>query len=199
MHELVCEYKATDKKRDMLSLFMQCSQCDYKSTDWSAFKKMSECQTKAGNQKCFVTLSHSQTLTLSHSLIQSLSTCWTTFVFMSMLESHSHTLTLPQSLILSFTLSRLAEQLLFSCLGASAQVDGCSWSTFLTMPLLILSWVISNNVNQDILGLPFICELKIFVLTGSKLTLVVIRHSSWWLLLIHFSHDAPLDIKLDDQ
>ena len=74
MHELVCEYKATDKKRDMLSLFMQCSQCDYKSTDRSAFKKMTECRTKAGNQECFVALSHSQTLTLSHSLIQSLST-----------------------------------------------------------------------------------------------------------------------------
>ena len=35
-----------------------------------------------------LSLSHSRTLTLSHSLIHSLSTCWTTFVFMSMLKSH---------------------------------------------------------------------------------------------------------------
>ena len=34
-----------------------------------------------------LSLSHSRTLTLSHSLIHSLSTCWTTFVFMSMLKS----------------------------------------------------------------------------------------------------------------
>ena len=34
-----------------------------------------------------VTFSHSLTLTLSHSLIHSLSTCWTSFVFISMLKS----------------------------------------------------------------------------------------------------------------
>ena len=43
------------------------------------------------------TLSHSHTLSLCHSLIQSLSTCWTTFVLMSMLKvtlSLSHSITL---------------------------------------------------------------------------------------------------------
>ena len=76
---------------------------------WDDKKKMSECQTKAGNQitlshshsrhtgqllfsclcsKVTLSLSHSLTLTLSHSLIYSLSTCWTTFVFISMLKTH---------------------------------------------------------------------------------------------------------------
>ena len=108
------------------------------------------------------TLSHSHTLSLFHSLIHSLSTCWTTFVFMSMLKSHSisfslshsitldmqnnfcfhvyvqkslsqfptHSLSLSHSLTLSlshsftlsFTLSRHAEQLLFSCLCSKVAV-----------------------------------------------------------------------------
>ena len=69
---------------------------------------------------------------LSHSFIHSLSTCWTTFVFMSMLKSHSltftlshshtltlshsHTLALSHSFNLSFNHSRHAEQVLFSSL-----------------------------------------------------------------------------------
>ena len=60
-----------------------------------SFLKMSECQTKAGNQ------AYSLTLLLSHYLTQSLSTCWTTFVFMSMLKSH--TLTLSHSHFLSLS------------------------------------------------------------------------------------------------
>ena len=48
---------------------------------------------------------------LIHSLIHSLLTCWTTFVFMSMLKSHtlssSHTLTLTLSLSHSLTLNML--------------------------------------------------------------------------------------------
>ena len=47
--------------------------------------------------------SHTLTLTLSHSLIHSFSTCWTTFVFMSMLKSDS--LTLSHSLSLTHSLS----------------------------------------------------------------------------------------------
>ena len=35
-----------------------------------------------------LTLTHSLTLTLFHSLIHSLLTCWTTFVFISMLKTH---------------------------------------------------------------------------------------------------------------
>ena len=91
-------------------------------------KKMSERQTKAGNQ---ITLSHSLILSLSHSLltlslfhslIHSLSTCWTTFVFMSMLKNHSLTFTLSHSLILSFNHSRHAEQVLFSSLCSKVAV-----------------------------------------------------------------------------
>ena len=70
------------------------------------------------------------TLSLSHYLIHSLSTCWTTFVFMSRLKSHSltftlfhsHTLTRSYSFSLSFTLSRHAEQLLFSSLCSKVAV-----------------------------------------------------------------------------
>ena len=67
------------------------------------------------------TLSHSHMLSIFHSLIQSLSTCWTTFVFMSMLKSHSLSFTLSHSHTLtlsshSFTHSWHAEQLLFSSL-----------------------------------------------------------------------------------
>ena len=45
----------------------------------------------------YLTLSLFLTLTLFQSLIESLLTCWTTFVFISMLKSHSHTLTLSRS------------------------------------------------------------------------------------------------------
>ena len=76
-----------------------------------------------------ISLSQCLTLTLSlfHSLIHSLSTCWTTFVFITMLKSHSHTISLSHShsfslshsFNLSFTHSRHAEQLLFSCLSSN--------------------------------------------------------------------------------
>ena len=80
----------------------------------------------------YLTLSLFLTLTLFQSLIESLLTCWTTFVFISMLKSHSHTLTLSlshtlslslsHSLNLSFNHSRHAEQVLFSCLGSKVAV-----------------------------------------------------------------------------
>ena len=44
-----------------------------KVAGWTVVLKMSECQTKAGNQECFETLTLS--LSHSHSLTQSLSTC----------------------------------------------------------------------------------------------------------------------------
>ena len=104
---------------------------------------MSECQTKAGNLNTF-SLTHSLTHSLSHSyfLIHSLSTCWTTFVFMSMLKSHSltftlshsHTLALSHALILSFTLSRHTE-LLFSCVCSkvkSLKLYRWKWQCFIT-------------------------------------------------------------------
>ena len=53
----------------------------------------------------YLTLSLFLTLTLFQSLIESLLTCWTTFVFISMLKSHSHTLTLSLSHTLSLSLS----------------------------------------------------------------------------------------------
>ena len=84
--------------------------------------KMSECQTKAGNQISH-TLSHSLTLSLFHSLIHSLSTCWTTFVFMSMLKSHSLTFTLSHSHTL--TLSHSLIQSLSTC-----------WTSFVFISLL---------------------------------------------------------------
>ena len=78
---------------------------------------MSERQTLAGNPANLITWS----LANVHSLIHSLWTCWTAFVFISMLKSHSHilslslSLTLSHSVNLSFTHSWHAEQLLFSC------------------------------------------------------------------------------------
>ena len=98
--------------------------------------KMSECHTKAGNQ------AHSLTRLLSHSLTQSLSTCWTTFVFMAMLKNDTYTL-LPFNL--SFSLSEHAEQLLFSCLcwkvtlSLSHSLIHClstCWTTFFFMSRL---------------------------------------------------------------
>ena len=59
---------------------------------------------------------------MSHVICQMLilivGTCWSIFVFMSMLKSHSHTLSLSlsHSFNLSFTHSRHAEQVLFSSL-----------------------------------------------------------------------------------
>ena len=64
-------------------------------------QKMSERQTRGGNLANLLTWS----LANLHSLIHSLWTCWTTFVFMSMLKSHSHSLTLSLSLFLTLTLS----------------------------------------------------------------------------------------------
>ena len=94
-------------------------------------------------------LSHFHTLTLSlfHSLIHSLSTCWTTFVFMSMLKSHSltftlshsHTLALSHSFNLSFTHSRHAEQVLFSCLGSKVAVYSRKLQCFF-FDLMLFFW-----------------------------------------------------------
>ena len=109
----------------------------------SQIQKMSERQTKAGNQ---ITLSHSLILSLSHSFTlsfthsqhaeQLLFSCLCSKITLSLSHSHtlalshsrtlalshSHTLTLSHSLILSFTLSRHAEQLLFSCLCSKVTV-----------------------------------------------------------------------------
>ena len=85
--------------------------------------KMSERQTKAGNLK------NLQTCTLS---FHSLWTCWKTFVFMSMLKSHYHILSLSHSINVSFTNSRHAEQLLFSCLCSKLTVT-LSHSHYLTL------------------------------------------------------------------
>ena len=95
---------------------------------------MSECQTKAGNQN---TLSHYLTRSLTHSLTHSLSHwltldmlnnfCFHVYAQKSLSHFHtlslSHTLALSHSLILSFTLSRHAEQLLFSCLGSKVTLS----------------------------------------------------------------------------
>ena len=79
-----------------------------------------------------LTISLFLTLTLFQSLIESLSTCWTTFVFISMLKTHSHThslslsishsFSLSHSFNLSFTHSRHAEQVLFSSLCSKVAV-----------------------------------------------------------------------------
>ena len=84
----------------------------------------------------------SQSLTLFKSLIQALSTCWTTFVFMYMLKthfhtfllslSHSHSFSLSHSFNLSFNHSRHAEQLLFWSL--------CSKVTVYSRKLQCLFW-----------------------------------------------------------
>ena len=59
----------------------------------------------------------------SHSLIHSLSTWWTTFVFMPQLKSHSHTLSLAHSHTLSLTHSLI--QTLSTC-----------WTTFVFISML---------------------------------------------------------------
>ena len=70
-------------------------------------KKMSERQTLAGNLANLLTWS----LANLHSLIHSLWTCWTTFVFMSMLKTYSHTFSLSH--FLTLTLSRYLIDLLW--------------------------------------------------------------------------------------
>ena len=133
---------------------------------WGWGKKMSERQTKAGNQITLsLTVSHSLTLvilnnfyfhvyapkSLSHSHTISLSQCLT----LTLSLSHSLTLhmlnnfcfhvyaqkSLSHSLILSFTLSRHAEQLLFSCLGSKVAVNSRKLQCFFLPqphPLLLL-------------------------------------------------------------
>ena len=103
----------------------------------------------------YLTLSLFLTLTLFQSLIESLLTCWTTFVFISMLKSHSHTLTLSlshtlslslsHSFNLSFNHSRHAEQVLFSCLGSKVAVYSrkLQWF-FLDLLSLSVPWVLSS-------------------------------------------------------
>ena len=76
-------------------------------------------------------LTHSLTLSLFHSLIHSLSTCWTTFVFMSMLKSRSLTFTLSHSCTLPLLHSRtltLSHSLIHS-------LSTC-WTTFVFMSRL---------------------------------------------------------------
>ena len=123
---------------DLLLLLITLT-CEFRCHRAGSQLKMSEHQTKAGNQECFekldkLTLFHFHYFCYFHyfyyfyyfhnfhSLIHSLSTCWTTFVFMSMLKSHSLTLSHSHNLSHSFTLSRHAEQLLFSCLCSKIAV-----------------------------------------------------------------------------
>ena len=75
-----------------------------------------------------------------HSLIHSLWTHWTTFVFMSMLKnlfhivslslSHHHSFSLPHSFNLSFNHSQHAEQLLSSSLCSKVIVYFRKWQRF---------------------------------------------------------------------
>ena len=74
--------------------------CEFRVHRAGSQLKMSECQDKSWEPDLTITVSHSLTLSLSHSL----------------------TLSLSHSLILSFTLSRHAEQLLFSCLCSKVAV-----------------------------------------------------------------------------
>ena len=113
---------------------------------------MSERQTKAGNQ---ITLSHSLILSLSHSLIHSLSTCWTTFVFMSMLKNHSLTFTLSHSH--TFTLFQCLIQSLLTC-----------WTSFVFMSMLISRCL-----------LPKIAMLFFDIISSSIITLSGHSHQNW--------------------
>ena len=114
---------------------------------------MSERQTKAGNQ---ITLSLSHSLTVSHSLIHSLSSYWTTFVFMSMLKSHSLTLTLSHSLILSFSHSLIhslsLDMLNNFCFHVYAQKSlshsFTTFATFTTFTTFNLSFNHSRHAEQ---------------------------------------------------
>ena len=119
---------------------------------------MSECQTKAGNQECFGKLekigklsllpwllnkkclnvrqklgTRSLTLSLSQSLNHSLSSYWTTFVFMSMLKSHSLTLTLSHSHTISLSQCLTLTISIFHSLIHS--LSTC-WTTFVFMSML---------------------------------------------------------------
>ena len=135
---------------------------------------MSECQTKAGNQEfcktCKLALSHSLTLdtlnnfcfhvyaqkslslflnlTLFQSLIHSLSTCWTSFVFMCKLKSKylklcnmSHVACHMSYVKCLFRSLVHAEQLLFSCLCSNVTLYTWKYQCFFftTTQLLQLS------------------------------------------------------------
>ena len=78
---------------------------------------MSECQTKAGNQN---TLTHSVTLSLSHFHTITLSLSYS--LTLDMLNNFCFHVYAQKSLSHSLTLSRNAEQLLFSCLGSKVTV-----------------------------------------------------------------------------
>ena len=69
------------------------------------------------------------TLSLFYSLIYSLSTCWTTFVFMSKLKTHSHTfsLSLFQSLIHSLLTCWTT---FFTCLCSKLAIYRWKWQCF---------------------------------------------------------------------
>ena len=77
-------------------------------------------------------------LTVSHSLIHSLSSYWTTFVFMSMLKSHSHTLTL--SLSFSYFYSKvtfsLSHSLTLTLSHSLVHSVSTCWTTFVFMSRL---------------------------------------------------------------
>jgi len=100
---------------------------------------MSERQTKAGNQE------HSLTLTLFYSFTLSFThyrraTCWTTLVFMSMLQNHSHT----------FTLSHSHERL-FACLCSTVTLYRWKWQWLYLDKTFHLSFFMdSSTISTDI-------------------------------------------------
>ena len=105
-----------------------------------------------------LTISLYLTLTLFQSLIESLLTCWTTFVFISMLKSHSltlalslsHTLSLSHSFNVSFNHSRHAEQVLFSCLGSKVAVYRRKLQWFFSWEPAL--WLLDSQVRVLVLS-----------------------------------------------
>ena len=199
--------------------------------------KMSERQTKAGNQENFqssqtFTLSftlcrHAEqllssclcskvTLTLFQSLIHWLSTCWTTFVFMSMLKSHSLTFTLSHSLTLTlshthtFTLSHSHSPTLSLCHFLTLTLSlfhslihsflTC-WTTFVFMYMLknhSLTFTLSHSRTLTLshsFNVSFNhsrhAEQVLFSCLGSKLA-VYSRKLKWNILGPQPQHHPPL-------
>ena len=118
---------------------------------------MSECQTKAGNQECFEKLSILlllsllsllsliSLLSLFHSLYLDMLNNFCFYVYAQKSLSHSFTFT---TFTTSFTLSRHAEQLLFSCLCSKSLSHSFTFTTFATFTTFTLSFTQSRHAEQ---------------------------------------------------
>ena len=124
-------------------IFFDSSHIPWGWSSWSWFPAKNKKKCLNVRQKLGTRITLSLTLSLFQSLIHSLSTCWTTFIFMSMIKSHTHTLPLTHSLSHSYFLIHS----LSTCWTTFVLMSRCSKVTLSLLHSLTLALLHSHSLS----------------------------------------------------